>query len=72
MNDDVDNDSGVDKYKLCTEYHIKVRAGKDYMTWNINMYLRRMSLFLLSQTMDKNGQSMGVNCVNIIPSATRS
>jgi len=31
-----------------------------------------MSLFLLSQTMGKNKQRMGVNCMKIIPNVTRS
>jgi len=35
-NDDDDNDSGDDRSKLCTEYHIQVHACKDYTTWNIN------------------------------------
>jgi hypothetical protein len=38
MNDDDDNDSGDDRSKLCTEYHIHVHACKDYTTWNTNKY----------------------------------
>jgi len=57
---------------LRTEYHTQVHACKNYMTWNINIYLIRMSLFTLSQTMGKNGQRIGVYCVKIIPNVTRS